>query len=92
MNNYILKNCPNLTYCTSCNEDECGLCLSGDNYKRKCADNPNCLMKQIAEKFLKIKIVAQRLRTKTSYHSEEEVNADIDTILGLCEVDNEHST
>ena len=86
MNNYILKNCPNLIYCTSCNEDECGLCLNGDDYRRKCADNPNCLMKQIAEKFSKIKIVAEKLRTKTDYYSVEEVNFDIDTILELCEV------
>lgn len=92
MDNYILKNCPNLTYCTSCNQYECGLCLSGDDYRRKCADNPDCLMRQIAEKFQKIKIVAQRLRTKTDYHSEDEVIMDIDTILGLCEVKNEHST
>lgn len=49
MNKYIIKNCPNITYCPSHKEYECGLCLEGENYKRKCSDNTNCVLKQIVE-------------------------------------------
>ena len=49
-----------------------------------CEVNPNCYYKQLQriksdKKY--IYEIAQKLRTKTDYHSPDEVNADIDEIL-----------
>lgn len=48
MSKYIIKNCENLLYCTSCEEYECAI-ANDFGYKRKCSDNNNCKMKQIVE-------------------------------------------
>jgi len=37
----------------------------------------------------KIKELAKKLREKTDYQSEKEVNADIDMIIKLCEAGND---
>lgn len=50
MSKYIIKNCENLTYCPSCKEYECSLCLQGEDFRRKCSDNLDCLLKQIVGK------------------------------------------
>jgi hypothetical protein len=48
MSKYIIKNCENLLYCTSCKEYECAI-ADDFGYKRRCSDNNNCNLKQIIE-------------------------------------------
>lgn len=69
MKKYIIKNCENLVYCPSCKTYECGLCLQGDDYRRKCEDNTNCRLKQIVEKcnktIVSCKNCTEELRAKS---------------------------
>ena len=49
MGKYIIKNCENLLYCTTCKDYECAL-ADEFPYKRKCADTDNCNLKKLVEK------------------------------------------
>jgi len=48
---FIVRKCPNISYCKHCKEWECERYLSGDNYEKYCKDNTGeqCKIKKLLD-------------------------------------------